>query len=71
MHALKTLALLTLCALVSVGCASAPHAPQPELVCPKPPAPPAWLMAPAPDLMTPLNGIISVSGTASPQPSSK
>ncbi|WP_354001179.1 lysis system o-spanin lipoprotein Rz1, partial [Escherichia coli] len=25
----------------------------------KPPAPPAWMMQPAPDLLTPLNGIIS------------
>ncbi|EOA7087733.1 Rz1 family lipoprotein, partial [Escherichia coli] len=25
----------------------------------KPPAPPAWIMQPAPDWQTPLNGIIS------------
>ena len=27
--------------------------------CIKSPPPPAWMMAPAPDLLTPLNGIIS------------
>ncbi|WP_249525670.1 Rz1 family lipoprotein, partial [Escherichia coli] len=27
----------------------------------KPPAPPAWIMQPAPDWQTPLNGIISPS----------
>ncbi|EOV4408708.1 Rz1 family lipoprotein, partial [Escherichia coli] len=27
----------------------------------KPPAPPAWIMQPAPDRQTPLNGIISSS----------
>ncbi len=29
--------------------------------CVKPPAPPAWIMQPAPDWQTPLNGIISPS----------
>nr|WP_140435327.1 Rz1 family lipoprotein [Escherichia coli] len=29
--------------------------------CVKPPAPPAWIMQPAPDWQTPLNGIISSS----------
>ncbi|HBC3152290.1 TPA: Rz1 family lipoprotein [Escherichia coli O146] len=29
--------------------------------CVKPPAPPAWIMQPAPDWKTPLNGIISSS----------
>ncbi|EEU9600434.1 hypothetical protein FJ880_004962, partial [Escherichia albertii] len=29
--------------------------------CVKPPPPPAWMMQPAPDLLTPLNGIISSS----------
>ncbi len=39
-----------------------------KAVCPtciKPPPPPAWMMAPAPDLLTPLNGIISFSESAS------
>ena len=55
---------MKLCALmlplVVSACGSMPPAPpQPELVCHRPPAPPAWLMQPAPDLLTPLNGIIS------------
>ncbi|EIO6665656.1 Rz1 family lipoprotein, partial [Escherichia coli] len=29
--------------------------------CVKPPPPPAWIMQPAPDWQTPLNGIISSS----------
>ncbi|ELA5085440.1 Rz1 family lipoprotein, partial [Shigella sonnei] len=29
--------------------------------CVKPPPPPAWIMQPAPDWQTPLNGIISPS----------
>ncbi|EKN4770388.1 hypothetical protein FG467_004315, partial [Yersinia enterocolitica] len=41
--------------------------PPPE---PKP-APPAWMMLPPPDLLTPLNGIISVSESASTLPQSK
>ena len=32
-----------------------------KLPCVKPPAPPAWIMQPAPDWQTPLNGIISSS----------
>ncbi|UIN02458.1 Rz1 family lipoprotein [Yersinia ruckeri] len=38
--------------------------------CPKPPAPPASLMMPAPDMMQNLNAIISVSESVSalPQP---
>ncbi|QLX42339.1 hypothetical protein HV135_10585 [Citrobacter sp. RHBSTW-00229] len=38
------------------GCKSPPDAPRTER-----PAPPAWMMQPAPDLLTPLNGIISPS----------
>ncbi|EFV9119852.1 TPA: hypothetical protein GEV45_17140 [Escherichia coli] len=41
-------------ALASVGCTSTPDVPRMER-----PAPAAWAMLPAPDLMTPLNGIIS------------
>ncbi|WP_442960286.1 Rz1 family lipoprotein, partial [Pseudoalteromonas sp. NZS37] len=40
-------------------------------MCPKPPAPPAWLMQAAPDLLTPLNGIISVSEPGLKLPASK
>ncbi|HCB3503288.1 TPA: hypothetical protein MYV51_003144 [Citrobacter amalonaticus] len=32
----------------------------------KPPAPPALMMTPPPDLLTPLNGIISPSESESP-----
>ncbi|XTD40048.1 Rz1 family lipoprotein [Citrobacter murliniae] len=49
-------------ALVSVGCTSTPSVPLTEL-----PAPAAWAMLPAPDLLTPLNGIISPSEIESPQ----
>ncbi|MBZ3799278.1 Rz1 family lipoprotein [Leclercia adecarboxylata] len=35
------------------------------------PAPPAWMMAPAPDLLTPLNEIISPSESGSKPPQSK
>lgn len=44
--------------LVVSACGSTPPA------CPsqtKPPAPPAWIMQPAPDWQTQLNGIISLS----------
>nr|WP_141220106.1 Rz1 family lipoprotein [Escherichia coli] len=48
--------------LVVANCASTPSAPTP---CVKPPPPPAWIMQPAPDLLTPLNGIISPSESES------
>ncbi|HBD1828980.1 TPA: Rz1 family lipoprotein [Escherichia coli] len=55
---------MKLCALmlplVVSACGSMPVAPQP---CVKPPDPPAWIMQPAPDWQTPLNGIISPSET--------
>ncbi|HCP7906001.1 TPA: Rz1 family lipoprotein, partial [Escherichia coli] len=44
--------------LVVSACGSTPPATVP---CVKPPAPPAWIMQPAPDWQTPLNGIISSS----------
>ncbi|UYH03501.1 Rz1 family lipoprotein [Klebsiella oxytoca] len=40
--------------LASVGCSSTQNVPRTER-----PAPAAWAMLPAPDLLTPLNGIIS------------
>ncbi|HAJ0479102.1 TPA: hypothetical protein HL460_06060 [Escherichia coli] len=43
--------------LVVSGCTSK----QSVRTCIKSPPPPAWMMAPAPDLLTPLNGIISSS----------
>ncbi|WP_370461295.1 Rz1 family lipoprotein [Pantoea sp. F_11] len=51
------------------GCSSTQTAPPCQRV--NPPAPPAWLMQPAPDLLTPLGGIISPSGSASKQPDSR
>ncbi|WP_369814413.1 lysis system o-spanin lipoprotein Rz1 [Erwinia sp. Leaf53] len=47
-------------ALASVGCTSTPPA---QRVAPPPPA--AWAMLPAPDLLSPLNGIISPSESGS------
>ncbi|MFW2576506.1 Rz1 family lipoprotein [Serratia nevei] len=49
--------------LALASCASPPHA--------NPPSPPAWMMLPAPDLLTPLNGIISVSESESKPPAAK
>ncbi|EKD4816093.1 Rz1 family lipoprotein [Escherichia albertii] len=53
---------MKLCALmlplVVSACGSMPVALQP---CVRPPAPPAWIMQPAPDWQTPLSGIISPS----------
>ncbi|APP34752.1 hypothetical protein BB751_09675 [Klebsiella pneumoniae] len=50
--------------LASVGCSSTPDAPRAER-----PAPAAWAMLPVPDLLTPLNGIISPSESeSSPSP---
>ncbi|MCZ9122357.1 Rz1 family lipoprotein [Escherichia albertii] len=53
---------MKLCALmlplVVSACGSMPVAPQP---CVRPPAPPAWIMQPAPDWQTSLSGIISPS----------
>ncbi|WP_240766103.1 Rz1 family lipoprotein [Escherichia coli] len=57
---------MKLCALmlplVAAACASTQSAPQPCQPV-KPPPPPAWIMQPAPDLLTPLNGIILPSGS--------
>ncbi|MCO7361032.1 Rz1 family lipoprotein [Enterobacter mori] len=49
-------------ALVGVGCTSTPDVQRTER-----PAPPAWMMQPAPDLLTPLSGIISPSERESSQ----
>ncbi|MDR9930205.1 Rz1 family lipoprotein [Enterobacter cloacae subsp. dissolvens] len=48
--------------LVSVGCTSTPDVPRTER-----PVPAAWAMLPAPDLLTPLNGINSPSESESSQ----
>ncbi len=46
--------------MVLGGCSSTPPVNPPQL-----PPPAAWLMQPAPDLLTPLNGIISPSESES------
>ncbi|MET6795450.1 Rz1 family lipoprotein [Citrobacter braakii] len=57
----KTLISLSVMLLLGVsGCKSPPDVPRTER-----PAPPAWMMQPAPDLLTPLNGIISPSESES------
>ncbi|AXZ44170.1 TPA: Rz1 family lipoprotein [Escherichia coli] len=61
MRKLKMMLCVMILPLVVVGCASE-QSVQP---CVKPPAPPAWMMQPAPDLLTPLNGIISPSESES------
>ena len=53
-------------ALAIVGCVSTPPVQKTER-----PPPAAWAMLPAPDLQTPLNGIISPSESESPPSPSK
>ena len=62
MHTLRLSAFVILLLLGVSACSSVPSAPA---ECPPRPAPPAWMMQPAPDLLTPLNGIISVSESES------
>ncbi|WP_324028601.1 hypothetical protein GC087_14545 [Pantoea sp. JZ2] len=56
--------------LAVCSCSSTSAVPQPCQQV-KPPAPPAWMMQPAPDLLTPLSGIITPSENASKQPVNK
>lgn len=66
MRRLRLIAFLMMSLLAVAGCASRQSVPE----CPPPPAPPAWTMQEAPDLLTPLNGIIGVSESESePSPS--
>ncbi|EEU4594867.1 hypothetical protein CHZ62_005338 [Escherichia coli] len=58
MRELKMKLCVLMLPLVVSACASTPTVQAP---CVKPPAPPAWIMQPAPDWQTPLNGIISSS----------
>nr|WP_148724768.1 Rz1 family lipoprotein [Escherichia coli] len=58
MRELKMKLCVLMLPLVVSACASTPTAQAP---CVKPPAPPAWIMQPAPDWQKPLNGIISSS----------
>ncbi|PAV10911.1 hypothetical protein CBG25_01000 [Arsenophonus sp. ENCA] len=62
---LRSLSVMSL--MVVAGCTSKQSVP----VCPPIPAPPAWMMQPAPDLLTPLNGIISLSDDELKSQSSK
>ncbi|MEB8293148.1 Rz1 family lipoprotein [Klebsiella michiganensis] len=57
-----SISLSVMLLLASVGCSSTQNVPRTER-----PAPAAWSMLPAPDLLTPLNGIIGVSEPESPQ----
>lgn len=71
MRNLKLTAWLLMFVLASVGCASPPPVPRPPAQALKPSPPPAWMMAPAPDLMLELNSIISISEPVSKLPQSK
>ncbi|EDJ5427262.1 hypothetical protein CHX95_13195 [Salmonella enterica subsp. enterica serovar Typhimurium] len=59
MRKLRMMLCAMMLPLVAVACTSTQHAPQCRQV--NPPPPPAWIMQPAPDWQTPLNGIISPS----------
>ncbi|EEW0310817.1 TPA: hypothetical protein GLW93_24910 [Escherichia coli] len=63
MRKLKMMLCVMMLPLVVVGCTSKQSVSQ----CVKPPPPPAWVMQPPPDLLTPLNGIISPSENESTQ----
>ncbi|EFS9964936.1 hypothetical protein H2Z80_004873 [Escherichia coli] len=58
MRELKMKLCVLMLPLVVSACGSTPTVPVP---CVKPPAPPAWIMQPAPNWQTPLHGIISPS----------
>ncbi|EDI0273813.1 hypothetical protein CC707_22335 [Salmonella enterica subsp. enterica serovar Panama] len=60
MRKLKMMLCAMMLPLAVVACTSTQPVPQ---SCVKPPPPPAWIMQPAPDWQTPLNGIISLSET--------
>ncbi|HAP0139802.1 TPA: hypothetical protein IRQ32_003881 [Escherichia coli] len=62
MQKLKMMLCALTLPLVVSACGSTPDVPAP---CVKPLPPPAWMMQPAPDLLTPLNGIISPSESES------
>ncbi|HAY0223946.1 TPA: Rz1 family lipoprotein [Escherichia coli] len=59
MRKLKMMLFVMILPLVVVSCASE----QSVRPCVKSPPPPAWVMQPPPDWQTPLNGIISPSGS--------
>ena len=61
----RLIGFVLLSSVASVGCASKPAVLPVATACPMPPQPPAWMMLPPPDLMTPLNGIIGLSESES------
>nr|WP_083264626.1 Rz1 family lipoprotein [Pseudohongiella acticola] len=62
MPALRAIGCAVLLLTINASCASRPPVQIPVAVkCEAPPPPPAWMMQPAPDLLGPLNGIISPS----------
>ncbi|EEZ3504066.1 Rz1 family lipoprotein [Escherichia coli] len=58
MRELKMKLCVLMLPLVVSACGLKPPVQSPRV---KPPPPPAWIMQPAPDWQTPLNGIISSS----------
>ncbi|MEB8236787.1 Rz1 family lipoprotein [Raoultella ornithinolytica] len=64
MPKLLSISLSGMLLLASVGCSSTQNVPRTERPSP---SPAAWAMLPAPDLLTPLNGIISPSENESSQ----
>nr|WP_149016057.1 Rz1 family lipoprotein [Escherichia coli] len=58
MRKLKMMLCTLTLPLVVSACVSTPPV---QVPCVKSPPPPAWIMQPAPDWQTPLNGIISPS----------
>ncbi|MBE3510121.1 hypothetical protein IM300_00340 [Enterobacter cloacae complex sp. I2] len=63
MHKIRLTLLSVMLPMALSCCGSTPVAPPCQRV--KPPAPPAWMMEPAPDLLQPLNEIITPSESAS------
>ncbi|EDL0221092.1 hypothetical protein AHW82_06355 [Salmonella enterica subsp. diarizonae] len=59
MRKLRMMLYATMLPLAAVACTSTQPVQQCRQV--NPPPPPAWIMQPAPDWQTPLNGIISPS----------
>ncbi|MEQ1967378.1 Rz1 family lipoprotein [Xenorhabdus nematophila] len=62
MQTLKSTGCTLLLLFILSGCTSRPNVP-----CLKPLPPPAWMMQPPPDLLTPLSEIIGYSENALPR----
>ncbi|OKP25612.1 hypothetical protein BSQ35_03865 [Serratia liquefaciens] len=63
MRKVKLMICSVMLPMAVAGCGSAPRV--------QPPPPPAWLMQTAPDLLTPLNGIITPSESELKPPTAK